>query len=139
VVEEIMNEITICPAINKTEDRAKVNKKRKKKPTKRNVLSNEWSCDLCRLKATCKALCPPMEWLIQQVEVEPAKELPLDNVERQPDKWPESPTTSENIFCMFFFDQKKQTEIANTLYITQQYVSKVVNKYKRILLKNLRK
>lgn len=80
-----------------------------------------------------------MEWLIQQVEVEPAKELPLDNVERQPDKWPESPTTSEIIFSMFFFDHKNQSEIANTLYITQQYVSKVVNKYKKILIQNLRK
>lgn len=82
-----------------------------------------------------------MEYIVHQVEIEPPKELPEDNIryDRKPSKWPESPTTSEIIFTMFFFDHKTQQEIANKLYITQQYVSKVVKKYKKILIENLRK
>jgi len=133
-----MENVTICPAINKTEDRHKVNRKLGRK-AKAKVSSDVWSCELCRKKPMCRELCPPMEWIISQVEVEPAKELPQDNIdyEREAGKWPETPTTSEIIFSMFFFDHISQTEIANKLYITQQYVSKVVNKYKKILIQNL--
>jgi len=135
-----MQSITVCPSINKTTDRSRVNKQLGRK-AKKKLLDTQWSCDLCRLKATCKEICPPMEYIIHQVEVEPAKELPQDNIdyERKPNKWPESPTTSENIFTMFFFDHERQIDIANKLFITQQYVSKVINKYKKILIKNLRK
>lgn len=131
--------ITICPTINKTNDRARVNKERGVKPV--TIYKGEWSCDLCRLRPKCKEICPPMEYIVAKVEVEPPKEQPADNpqYERKSAKWPESPTTSENIFCMFFFDQLSQVEIANKLYISQQYVSKVIKKYKNILIKNLRK
>lgn len=132
-------EIIICPTINKTKDRAKINKERG--ITSAKIYKGEWSCDLCRLKPKCKEICPPMEYIVAQVEVEPPKEQPIENpqYERKSTKWPESPTTSENIFCMFFFDQLSQVEIANKLYISQQYVSKVIRKYKEILIKNLRK
>ena len=81
-----------------------------------------------------------MEYILQQVEIEPPKELPADYLtDIQPGDWPESPTTSENIFSMFFFDQLSQAEIAKRLYISQQYVSKTIIKYKKILVQNLRK
>jgi hypothetical protein len=130
--------VTICPAINKTSDRYKINKKRGRK---RKTLSDDWTCDLCHLKPTCQKLCPPMQWIAEQVEIEPPKETPLSNpdYEQISKKWPETNTTSENIFCMFFFDRLTQEQIANKLYVTQQYVSKVVLKYKNILIKNLKK
>jgi DNA-directed RNA polymerase specialized sigma subunit len=40
---------------------------------------------------------------------------------------------------MFFFDHLTQQDIAKKLYISQQYVSKAINKQKQILIKNLRK
>lgn len=134
-----MDNIIQCPTINKPSDRYKVNKKRGRK--KKVFRFDDWSCDLCHLKPTCKKLCPPMQWLAEQVEVEPAKEQPINNpdFEHISKKWPETNTTSENIFCMFFFDRLTQEQIANKLYITQQYVSKVVLKYKNILIRNLRK
>lgn len=82
-----------------------------------------------------------MQWLASQVEVEPPKEHTVNNpdYEREPDKWPESLTTTENIFIMYFFDRLSQQEIAEKLFITQQYISKVVKKHKELLIKNLRK
>ena len=133
-----MNKVTLCPPVHKPADRQKINKKRELRKMKRVYLS--WDCDKCRLKPKCKEICPPMEYILQQVEIEPPKELPADYLtDIQPGDWPESPTTSENIFSMFFFDQLSQAEIAKRLYISQQYVSKTIIKYKKILVQNLRK
>ena len=138
-----MDKITHCPTINKPSDRIKINKhKGKRKPAvPDDLLLTKWNCDKCYRKGKCNELCPPMEWITQQVEIEPPKEYPPSNpdYERNPNDWPESPTTSEIIFTMFFFDQQTQTQIANKLYITQQYVSKVINNQKQILIENLRK
>jgi hypothetical protein len=130
--------ITICPPINNSKDRARVNQKRKQKKI---TIEGGWSCSMCNKRGICRQLCPPMEWLAERVEVEPPKEQPLSNpdYEQISKEWPETNTTTENIFCMFFFDRLTQEQIANKLYITQQYVSKVVLKYKKILIKNLKK
>ena len=132
-----MSKITLCPPITRPSDRYKLNKKRDKRI--KQVIAS-WNCDKCRLKPTCKELCPPMEYILKQVEVEPPKEMPSDYIaDIKTGEWPESPTTSETIFTMFFFDKLNQKEIADRLYISQQYVSKTVIKYKKILIKNLRK
>jgi len=133
-----MVEITYCHPINRTSDRRKVNKKLGR-PSK--LLLNGWSCDVCPKRIKCKELCPPMEWVVQQTEIEPGAEQPANNpdYERTSIKWPSPPTTSEIIFTMFFFDQLTQQEIARKLYISQQYVSKAINKQKQILIENLRK
>lgn len=136
-----MQKITHCPTINKTKDRSKINKRRHWSCSKPINKLQGWSCDVCSSQANCKVLCPPMEWIAQQVEVDPGREWIPENpdYERESNKWPESLTTSEIIFTMFFFDQLTQVQIADKLYITQQYVSKVINNQKQILIKNLRK
>ena len=103
---------------------------------------SEFKCDMCHRKHKCKFLCPPMEFYVDQGTIEPNQEKPLT-----PDvlgyrsfpTWPENLTTTELIFIMFFVDKMKQPEIAEKLYITQQYVSKVIVKYKEIIMANLRK
>lgn len=81
-----------------------------------------------------------MEWLVSQVEVEPGKEATLKRSDLiKNHEWPESLTTSEIIFSMFVFDKMTQEKIAESLYVSQQYVSKIVKRYKLLTIKNLRK
>ena len=133
------DEITYCPTINKTSDRRKINHKLGRTGTK--ILLDQWSCDICPKRVKCHELCPPMEWVVQQIEIEPGQEQPANNpdYERNAIQWPSPPTTTEIIFTMFFFDHLTQQDIAKKLYISQQYVSKAINQQKQILIKNLRK
>lgn len=131
-----------CPAINKTKDRAKVNKRYHIKPINDLEDLKGFSCHVCPKRNKCRKLCPPIDYLIKKTEVEPLKELPLNeniNKDTNGNKWPETLTTTEIIFSLFFFDRLTQQEIANNLFITQQYVSKVITQYKNILLNNLKK
>ena len=134
------DEITYCPTINKTSDRRKINHKLGRTGTK--ILLDQWSCDICPQRLKCNKLCPPMEWVVRQIEIEPGAEQPVNNPDYERNnnvQWPSPPTTSEIIFTMFFFDHLKQQDIAKKLYISQQYVSKTINQQKQILIKNLRK
>ena len=131
-------EITHCPTINKPSDRSKINKHRRKKS--RSKLYG-WSCDVCQRKATCKELCPPMEWIVQQVEINPGREWIPDNpdYELESIKWPEGLSTSETIFSLFFFDHRTPQEISNQLSISTSYIYRAINQSKQIIMQNLRK
>ena len=137
-----MDDVTVCPAVNKPTDRIKINKKRPKKKQKQSdKLLTEWNCNLCPQQISCKELCPPMEWIVSQVEVEPANENPASDMimdEKTP-LWPETMCTSEIIFSLFFFEHLKPPQIAKQLRISTRYVYKSVEKSKEILLLNLRK
>ena len=135
-----MEEITHCPTINKTSDRRRINKKRGR--TSKKTLLDHWSCDICPQRGNCRELCPPMDWLLKQLEVEPGAEQPVNSPDHEHTnniQWPQPPTTTEIIFTMFFFDRLPQQEIAKKLYISQQYVSKAIKYQKQILLNNLQK
>ena len=135
-----MDKITHCPTINKTADRRKINQKLGRAGTK--LLLDQWSCDICPQRAKCSKLCPPMQWVVGQIENDPGAEQLVNNPDYERNnnvQWPSPPTTSEIIFTMFFFDHLKQQDIAKKLYISQQYVSKTINQQKQILIKNLRK
>jgi hypothetical protein len=134
--------ITHCPTINKTKDRYIVNKRRKLKPKERkDMLLTEWNCKLCSKQSTCKELCPPMEWIVQQVEVEPGKETPQSNptFEHTSQVWPEMLGTPEIIFSLFFIDRLDPPEIAKQLQISTRYVYKQIEKSKKTLRQNLLK
>lgn len=135
------SKITVCPAINKPTDRIKINQKRNRRKEKKDKLLTEWNCNLCPKQLKCKELCPPMEWIVSQVEVEPGIERPsdiaiMDDLEAL---WPESLCTSEIIFSLFFFEKLKPPQIAKQLRISTRYVYKSIEKSKEILLLNLRK
>lgn len=102
----------------------------------------DFTCEMCKQVTRCKKLCPPIEWYVSQDQVEPGKERPLPPESIGNRKFPAMPenlTTTEIIFLMYFVDKKTQPEIAEKLLVTQQYISKVVNKYKQIVITNLRK
>ena len=135
--------ITHCPTINRPEDRQKINKRRKKVKQGDDQLGKlaGWNCNLCPIHKDCKFLCPPMQWIVAQVEVEPSKEtIPANPVyESQSAQWPESNSTTEIIFSLFFFDHKPPKEIADLLSISVSYVYKTITKSKELIMKNLQK
>ena len=137
-----MDDVTVCPTVNKPTDRIKINAKRKRhSKEKKDLLLTDWNCNLCPQQIKCKELCPPMEWIVSQVEVEPGTERPsdiaiMDDLEAL---WPESLCTSEIIFSLFFFEKLKPPQIAKQLRISTRYVYKSIEKSKEILLLNLRK
>jgi DNA-directed RNA polymerase specialized sigma subunit len=63
----------------------------------------------------------------------------LDDRQSTLQKFPDNLSTSEIIFQLFFFDHKKQGEIAKMLYVSKQYVSRELKKQKEILKQNLSK
>lgn len=136
-----MAKITSCPPINKPTDRIKINQKRHRRKEKKDKLLTEWNCNLCHMQSRCKELCPPMEWIVKQVEVDPGTESPgcaaLDD--DKTGKWPDMLSVSEIIFSLFFNEQLAPTEIAKQLRISKRYVYQVINKGKKILLLNLQK
>ena len=137
-----MDDVTVCPAVNKPTDRIKINAKRKrKKPKAPDKLLTEWSCNLCPKQLSCKELCPPMDWIVGQVEVEPGTELPQDDPRALEIKqlWPDMLCTSEIIFSLFFIERLEPAEIAKQLRITPSYVYRTINTGKKIIVQNLRK
>lgn len=98
----------------------------------------QFDCSMCYRRKNCKSLCPPIAYLVNQRHTA-QKERPRPIENEKPKEFPEAPTTSEIIFQMFFFDRLSQKEIAESLYITQQYVSKCVRKHMKIIAENLRK
>jgi hypothetical protein len=132
--------ITYCPSINKPKDRIKINKYRSMKQDKVSNLDG-WSCELCKLQKKCKQLCPPMQWVISRVEVEPGTEIIPSNpdYERESNKWPESHSTTEIIFLLFFFDHKTPLQISNQLNKSLTYIYRSINKAKQIIIENLKK
>lgn len=98
-----------------------------------------FSCGVCPDRSTCKKSCAWLRYELSKV-TKRQKEKPIAIDDRcLTNKYPSIPTTSEIIFTLFFIDRKSQKEIAETLYKSQQYISKCIKKHKQILLQNLSK
>ena len=137
-----MDDVIVCPTVNKPTDRIKINQKRKRTKDKKDLLLTEWNCNLCPQQSKCKELCPPMEWIVSRVEVDPGTEAPHQSYtpdDAKTGKWPDMLSVSEIIFSLFFNEQLAPTEIAKQLRISNRYVYQVINKGKKILLLNLQK
>lgn len=141
----------ICPPITK-DNRKKINKNRiiKNSPTieeKPNIsITNNtlFNCSMCYAKGCCRGLCPPMEWIVAQVEVEPARESPTidpisitDTLKSMP--WAANLSTSQNIAIMFFFEEFSQAGIAKKLKLSRQYVNTVIKEYRNKIVPNRKK
>lgn len=136
------SKITKCPPVNKPTDRIKINQKRPKKARKPDRLLTEWNCNLCPRQSKCRELCPPMEWIVSRVEVEPGTEAPHQSYtpdDAKTGKWPDMLSVSEIIFSLFFNEQLAPQEISKQLRISNSYVYKVIEKGKKILFANLKK
>lgn len=130
-------------------------KKRKPKLIKRSSIYidqeilNRFDCSRCTARSSCTAICPPIAWMVQQVEYEPPKET---QIEREPIvikpfqqftpgpagiEWPQNDSTSVTIIKKYFTLRQTPKEIAKDLNISIQYVYREIKKSKRILKENL--
>lgn len=85
-------------------------------------------------------MCPPIAWIVSEVEVEPLKESRID-----PDKqlkagsWPETLSTGEMVIQKYFCDRLEVNEIAQQLNISRQYAHKTIAKAKAIMVEAIKK
>ena len=94
-------------------------------------------CAKCPSRENCIALCSRAEAYVGQDYVKSQEvTIGLPTYNRV---FLSTKTNEEIIICEFFTKGMKQSQIAKMLDISRQYVSKVVNRYKPILLKNLQK
>lgn len=103
-----------------------------------NKRVSDFNCDMCKKKRNCKELCPPIEYYAKQDEVsQREKPKAMENI--IPAKFPESQSTAEIIFQLFFFNHKSQQEIVELLTVSKQYVSITIRKQLKIVAQNLSK
>lgn len=134
------------PTITK-ENRKEINKHREikinpvimEKPMVDFDTNSKFNCSICYANNCCRGLCPPMEWLVQQTEVEPSKEEPcidpfviretmVDDAEEN-DPGMVGLSTTKKILLMAIYSHIDQIKVAKHLNISRQYVNKVVTKY----------
>lgn len=127
----------ICPTITR-ENRKRINKTRFNKPILPFTDTTQFTCDDCYAHTCCRCLCPPMEWLLGRVEVDPAEEAPsvdpssiTDTLKSVP--WAANLSTRQNVAIMFFFEAIKQADIAKKLKISRQYVNRVISQFQQQL------
>lgn len=126
-----------CKPVDKTTDRAKINKERDM-PVMKKI--DGFSCDICSRRPKCKSLCPPMEWHLSSIEVDPSKEKISSTIDyRQAGKPVEPPSNMEIIYQLYFLDGQSAQQIADTLYVSHSYVCRKVREIKAILRENLGK
>ena len=95
-------------------------------------------CQECPKRETCRELCKEAEAYVSQDHVGRRECLVKDKDTLTVSEWPEI-TTPEAILQLYFIDHKTQQEIANIVMKSQQYVSKIINKYRPIIVENIKK
>jgi len=95
--------------------------------------------ETCSKRDACVELCKKAEQYVSQDHTGRKERLlkrPTLIIKPMPKKSTKS--KEELIIELFFLDGKKQYQIADIVYVSRQYVSKVVKKYRAILKENLR-
>lgn len=98
------------------------------------------SCSKCHKRNTCTELCEEAEKYVNQDYVE-LKEILIDKPISYIESPPQNITKSnqEIIIRAYFVSRKTQIQIAKILDVSQSYVSKVVKRHRKIIIKNLKK
>lgn len=115
-----------------------------------NILSS-FNCSMCNAKKSCTAICPPIAWMVRQVEYEPPLESPLES-EPQNTKtpsqfspkaatieWPTNESTGVTIIKKYFTEHKTPKQIAKELNISIQYTYREIKKYKELIVSKAHK
>ena len=100
------------------------------------------SCKDCPLYKDCKKVCLEVSQYINQDENEDAwiKIRFTNKIEIRPNaKMKESVSTTEVILQNYFIDRMKPKDIAERYYKSPQYVYRVIKKYSRIMIENIKK
>jgi DNA-directed RNA polymerase specialized sigma subunit len=96
-------------------------------------------CRNCPNYAVCKELCPIAARYANQDKVNRREIIIKDKYMETRQAKPETMSTTEIIILLYFIDRTPITKIAESLYISRQYVSRIIKKYKSIIIKNLKK
>lgn len=109
-----------------------------------------FTCQLCTHRMTCKTICPPIAWMVRQVEYEPPRESQLDHeppnnkipLQFSPNaatiNWPSSESTGVTIIKKYFTEHKTAKQIAEELNISIQYTYREIRKYKDLIISKAR-
>jgi DNA-directed RNA polymerase specialized sigma subunit len=99
------------------------------------------SCKGCPLYRKCKIPCPEVNQYINQDENEDAwlKIRFTNKIEIWDAKTKESVSTTEAILQNYFLDRMKPKDIAERYYKSPQYVYRVIKKYSKIMIENIKK
>lgn len=99
-------------------------------------------CQDCSKKLSCTSLCKKAEKFVNQdyagrrETIFHEGDVPEMFLNKEPREWPStSSSTKELIFLMRFEDMLTQTQIADKLNVSQQYVSQVLRKIKKQVVK----
>lgn len=95
----------------------------------------------CPIPEDHRELCRKLEeYLRLSVDIKQREQPIKKGYDRLcPKEWPATPSTSELVCRMFFSEHRGVVEIARILEVSHQYVSKTVNKYKKIISQNIKK
>jgi hypothetical protein len=114
-----------------------------------NILS-QFKCSMCSSRSSCTAICPPIAWMIRQVEYEPPREASLGHeplnsrapAQFSPEaatiEWPQVESTGVTIIKKYFTEHKTAKQIAKELNISIQYTYRELKKYKGIIVSKAR-
>lgn len=145
--------ITIIAAQEKHSAWAKKKRKPKLKPVifiDQTILT-QFNCSMCSSRKVCNAICPPVAWMVRQVEYEPPRESQLDHELPTNNKtplqfspkaatidWPNGESTGVTIIKKYFAEHKTAKQIAEELNISIQYTYREIRKYKELILSKAR-
>ncbi len=96
-------------------------------------------CETCDKRKTCVKLCDEAEAYANQDYVSQKELIPRKPVFKKMAPFPTTKSQKELILKLFFAQNYKQAQIAEMLDISQQYVSKIVVKYRKIIAENIEK
>lgn len=130
--------------------------KKKRKPVLKPVIFidqdilAQFNCSMCSSQKSCNAICPPVAWMVRQVEYEPPRESQLDHelpnnkttLQFSPKAanidWPDSESTGVTIIKKYFTEHKTAKQIAEELNISIQYTYREIRKYKDLIISKAR-
>lgn len=111
----------------------------------------QFNCSMCTAQKACTAICPPIAWMVRQVEYEPPRESQLEHelpnnktpLQFSPKAaavdWPGSESTGVTIIKKYFTEHKTAKQIAEELDISIQYTYREIKKYKDLIISKARK
>jgi radical SAM protein with 4Fe4S-binding SPASM domain len=118
------------PNINKSSDRAKVNKRYNLKP-----------CPRCKHYKICTEPCGKVDRFSNQDDNEDAWKnvRPIAHIENLTKEVPKGLSTCEAILINYFVDRMTPPQIAKKHYKSRQYVYRIIKRYSAIIIQNIKK
>ena len=96
-------------------------------------------CQKCSKRATCTELCAAAEQYVNQDYVSQQHLIPNEPISYVTPLPSVTKSKEEQILLLYFIDRLTQQQVADKVYVSRPYVSKVVKKYKGIMSEIIKK